>query len=174
MRADARRNRDHLVATARAVIAEEGPEVSLNEVARRAEVGPGTLYRHFPNRRALLLAVFTDRIETLCAQAESLSSAAPESALETWLKALLAHTRTDGGLSATMASEGDLAEEVGFDCQARLRAAAGGLLDRAQRAGAVRPDVDVDDLFQLVAGIAPASRAERLLLLALNGLNTHR
>lgn len=159
MRADAQRNYDHLVATARAVFAEEGTDVSLNEVARRAGVGPGTLYRHFPSREALLVAVFRERILTLCAQADDLT-------LGAWLQALLVHAQTDGGLSATMAS----APEIGFDCHVMLRSAAAGLLEKAQAAGEVRRDVEIDDLFQLVTALATTPRGPRLLTLALEGL----
>ncbi|GAA4059681.1 TetR/AcrR family transcriptional regulator [Nonomuraea soli] len=167
MRADARRNYDHLVATARAVFAEEGPQASLNEVARRAKVGPGTLYRHFPTRQALLVAVFRERIERLCALAEQSGSAPAGEALTGWLRALLVHAQTDGGLAAGMA------DDPGFDCHARLIGAATGLLDRAGQAGAVRDGVEVEDLFQLVTGIAmtaPKDRGERLLMLALEGV----
>lgn len=159
MRADAQRNRDHLVVTARAVFAEHGPEVSLNEVARRAGVGPGTLYRHFPTREALLAAVFRERILTLSAQASQLG-------LAEWLRAFLVHARTDGGLSAAMASSPSL----GIDCHAALRSAAKEVLVRAQRAGLARADVEVDDLFQLITGLAQAPRAARLLDLALEGV----
>ncbi|MFI6326475.1 TetR/AcrR family transcriptional regulator [Nonomuraea sp. NPDC050556] len=157
MRADAQRNYDHLVTTARAVFAEEGPDASLNEVARRAGVGPGTLYRHFPTREALLVAVFRERILTLCGQASEMT-------LAEWLRVFLVHAQTDGGLSATMASSS------GLDCHALLRSAAGGLLAKAQEAGEVRADVEVDDLFQLITGLAQAPRAQRLLDLALEGV----
>ncbi|MEO3889955.1 helix-turn-helix domain-containing protein [Nonomuraea sp. B5E05] len=170
MRADARRNREHLVATARAVFAESGPDASLNEVARRAGVGPGTLYRHFPTRQALLQAVFRDRVERLCAQAVDLAAhPCPGRALVRWLQAVLVHAQTDGGLSAAMVSE----PELGIDCHAMMRSAAADLLARAQRAGQAAAGVEVDDLFQLLTGIstaAPAGRAARLLGLALGGL----
>ncbi|MFD0664399.1 helix-turn-helix domain-containing protein [Thermocatellispora tengchongensis] len=76
-RADARRNYELLLAAATAVIAEEGPDASLNEIARRAGVGPGTLYRHFPTRDALLAAVFQGRLAALCARAEELAEERP-------------------------------------------------------------------------------------------------
>ncbi|WP_420847364.1 hypothetical protein, partial [Nonomuraea zeae] len=88
-------------------------------------------------------------------------------ALTAWSQALLLHAQTDGGLSATMG------DDPGFDCHTRLRAAATALVDRALRAGAIRADVVVDDLFQLVTGIAmtaPKERAEHLLSLALGGV----
>ncbi|GAB3410122.1 TetR/AcrR family transcriptional regulator [Flindersiella endophytica] len=172
MRADARRNRDRLVAIAAGVIAEEGPDASLNEIARLAGVGPGTLYRHFPTRDELLIAVFRDRIETLCAKAsEFAADNAPGEALAAWLHAMLAHALTDRGLAATMAIK---ESKSGFDCSAMLHSAASGLLTRAQQAAAIRPDLEVDDLFQLVIGIASATgdhrQAARLLGFTLDGL----
>ncbi|GAA4207319.1 TetR/AcrR family transcriptional regulator [Streptosporangium oxazolinicum] len=176
MRVDARRNREHLLTTARAVIAEQGPEASLNEIARRAGVGPGTLYRHFPTRQVLLAAVFRDRVETLCARAaDLLAHTSPDEALALWSRDVLAHALTDRGMSASMTLGG---AELGFDCHAAMRSAATGLLLRAQREGRTRPDVDIEDLFQLVTGVALAAselpggldRAERLLSVTLAGL----
>ncbi|WP_424535940.1 TetR/AcrR family transcriptional regulator [Sphaerisporangium viridialbum] len=172
LRADARRNRDHLVTVATSVFAEEGPEASLNEIARRAGVGPGTLYRHFPTRQELLVAVFKDRVTTLCAKAETLAAGSPPGeALTGWLHALLAHALTDRGLGTTMMSAGPVS---GFDCSALMRSAADGLLTTARDAGAVRPDLELDDLFEIVTGLALATgdlgRATRLLSLALDGL----
>ncbi|MCG5220074.1 TetR/AcrR family transcriptional regulator [Streptosporangium sp. KLBMP 9127] len=172
MRADARRNRDHLVAAATDVIAEEGPEASLNEIARRAGVGPGTLYRHFPTRESLLTTVFRTRIEALCARAGDLAAKLPPGeALTAWLHELLAHAVTDRGLGATMMLT---EQESGFDCSALMAAAASGLLAGAGEAGSVRRDLTVDDLFQLVHGISLAAgdlgRGDRLLTLTLEGL----
>ncbi|GII64029.1 transcriptional regulator [Sphaerisporangium krabiense] len=172
LRADARRNRDQIVAAAREVVAEEGPDASLNEIARRAGVGPGTLYRHFPTRQDLLVAVFRDRIETLCAAADDLAAARPPGeALTAWLDAVLVHALTDRGLATTT---GDGGTAGGFDCVGMMRAAGERLLTAARRAGAVRADLEVDELFGLVTGIALAAgdpaRAARLLSLTLDGV----
>lgn len=152
-RADARRNYERVVAAAHEVFAEAGPEASLNEIARRAVVGPGTLYRHFPTRRALLTAVLRDRIEALCGRAdELLATESPDVALAEWLHAFLAHARSGQGLgSALMAAEPD---ELGFDCHQRIRDAAAALLVNAQRTGTARADLAPGDLLQLVVGIA--------------------
>ncbi|MFC4588359.1 TetR/AcrR family transcriptional regulator [Sphaerisporangium corydalis] len=173
MRADARRNRDQVIAAATAVIAEEGPDASLNEIARRAGVGPGTLYRHFPTRRELIAAVFRERVETLCAGADRLAAASPPGeALTAWMRAMLKHVLTDRGLATAMMDIGPVA---GFDCHALLRSTAGRLLTAAQAAGAVRPDLQVEELFQLITGIAHATpdlpHATRLLSLTLEGLH---
>ncbi|MFI6290129.1 TetR/AcrR family transcriptional regulator [Nonomuraea sp. NPDC050790] len=172
LRADARRNRDLLVAAATGVVAEEGPEASLNEIARRAGVGPGTLYRHFPTRDALLAAVFEGRLSRLCEQAEELSASAPPGeALVAWLRLLTVHAMTDKGLGARMMLPTSAAS---VDCWAMLRAAADGLLKPAQESGHLRPDVDFTDLVELTAGIAQSApdpaRAHRLLTLTLDGL----
>jgi AcrR family transcriptional regulator len=172
MRADARRNYDLLVTAAMAVVAEEGPDASLNEIARRAGVGPGTLYRHFPTRDALLAAVFEGRLVKLCARAEELDEAMPPGeALVAWLRSLVTHAMTDRGLGARMMLSTSTA---GVDCWAMLRGAAERLLHPAQRAGCVRGDVDFADRVELTAGIAQVAadpgRADRLLTLTLDGL----
>lgn len=152
-RTDARLNRARLVAAAREVFAEAGPGASLNEIARRAGVGPGTLYRHFPDRPALLTAVLGDRIETLCAHAERLLAAEDaDEALEEWLTAFLAHARVNQGMGSALLVES--AGGLGFDCHRRILDVAAGLLARAQRDGSARTDLTADDLLQLVVGIA--------------------
>ncbi|MEU4267071.1 helix-turn-helix domain-containing protein [Streptomyces sp. NPDC026092] len=173
-RTDARLNRERLLATAREVFAEAGPGASLNEIASRAGVGPGTLYRHFPNRTALLAAVLRDRIEALCAHAEDLlASESADEALAQWLRAFLAHARVSQGIgSALMVGS---AGELGLDCHRRILGAAAGLLTRAQRQGTARTDLTADDLLQLVIGIAlstarpeDAGQPDRLLALVLD------
>lgn len=155
MRVDAQRNYQRVLDAATAAFAEEGPDASLNDIARRAGVGPGTLYRHFPNRQALQAAVLNERIEKLCGHAEELASHEPTTALTAWLRALLVHARTDHGLGgAVLAGPVDL----GFDCQQAIRRSGGALLTRAQHSGGIRADAAIDDVIQLVAGIALAVR----------------
>ncbi|MFD5764693.1 TetR/AcrR family transcriptional regulator [Streptomyces sp. NPDC127049] len=167
-RTDARRNRERLVAAAREVFAESGPGASLNEIARRAGVGPGTLYRHFPQRPDLLAAVLADRIETLGAHAERLLAAEDaDDALERWLRAFLAHARVNQGMGGALLVES--AGELGFDCHRRILDMAAGLLARAQRHGTARADLAAEDLLRLVVGIALSTvhgeRAEQPALL---------
>ncbi|GAA2451380.1 TetR/AcrR family transcriptional regulator [Streptomyces pulveraceus] len=175
-RTDARLNRERLVATAQDVFAELGPGASLNEIARRAGVGPGTLYRHFPNRSALLTAVLRDRIESLCGRAETLrSSESADDALAHWLRAFLTHARVNQGMgSALMIGEPDA---PGLDCHQLILDAAAGLLTRAQQRGTARTDLTADDLVQLVVGIALSTarsedeeQSERLLALVLDAV----
>ncbi|TQM09383.1 TetR/AcrR family transcriptional regulator [Pseudonocardia kunmingensis] len=152
-RADARRNQERLVDAARDAFAAHGPDASLNDIARRAGVGAGTLYRHFPTREALQAAVLTDRVQRLSDHAAELrTSAAPGPALSEWLRAFLVHAGTDHGLSGRML----VAEQDGpaVDCHRLIRDAAADLLAAAQHAGAARADVTPDDVLLLVTGVA--------------------
>ncbi|NDZ81072.1 TetR/AcrR family transcriptional regulator [Streptomyces sp. SID10853] len=173
-RTDARLNRERLIATAEEVFAEAGPDASLNEIARRAGVGPGTLYRHFPKRSTLLTAVLRDRIGTLREHAERLTaSESADDALAQWLHAFLAHARANQGMgSALLVEEPDA---LGVDCHQLILDAAAGLLTRAQQCGTARADLTADDLVQLVVGIAlstarreDAEQPDRLLALVLD------
>ncbi|NUS53351.1 MAG: TetR/AcrR family transcriptional regulator [Streptomycetaceae bacterium] len=192
-RADARLNRERLLTAAREVFAESGPDASLNEVARRAGVGPGTLYRHFPNRQALVAAVIRERVDILCAHAARLAvsdggptgGSGPEreaanAALAEWLTAFVAHARLNQGLGAAAMDAHDA--QFGAECHRRIADAAGSVLARAQREGTARADVTVDDLVRLVVGVAlsPAQSADaaadeaqtaRLLALVLDGVH---
>lgn len=175
MRADARRNYERMLSAAAETFAEVGPNASLNEIARRAKVGPGTLYRHFPHRQALLAAVLRERIEALCSRAEELMSTTdPDNALREWLRAFLVHARTDHGLGgAALAGPVDL----GFDCHAAIHEAAHAVVSHAQRVGSVRADARAHDVVQLIVGIALTTshstdldRPERLLGLVMDAL----
>ncbi|WP_433522935.1 TetR/AcrR family transcriptional regulator [Nocardia pseudovaccinii] len=176
MRVDAQRNYERVLEAAAAAFAQEGPEASLNDIARRAGVGPGTLYRHFPNRQALQAAVLSERIEMLCGRAEELQSREPTEALTAWLRALLVHAQTDHGLGgAVLAGPVDL----GFDCRQAVHQAGAALLTRAQQSGGIRADVGIDDVIQLVAGIALGARhstdpnqPDRLLRLVTDALRS--
>ncbi|GAB2443070.1 TetR/AcrR family transcriptional regulator [Streptosporangium sandarakinum] len=178
MRADARRNFDRIVAAAGTLIAEHGAEASLEEIARRAEVGSATLHRHFPTRRALLEAVFEDRVKTLCTKADDLLTAPdPGEALFTWLRAVGTHAAANRGLGASlMRGGGDPA--LGRTCHDMIINAGERLLVRARAADAVRPGIAVIHLLKLVGAISLATEqepdgpaeADRLLALAIDGV----
>ncbi|MGY5124883.1 TetR/AcrR family transcriptional regulator [Streptomyces nigrescens] len=179
MRADARRNYERLLTEARTAFTEHGTDTSLEDIARRAGVGIGTLYRHFPNRTALMGAVFQGEVDALLAHARELADAPqPCAALVEWLRAIITHATTYRGLSrALMTASAD--DSSGMRrCSVPMREAGEALLTRAQRAGAVRPDVSISDLMQLTNGIALAVEespddpklADRLLTLTLRGL----
>lgn len=175
-RADARRNRDRLVAAAGAVIAEAGAEASLEEIARRAKVGSATLHRHFPSRAELLEAVLRDRVQALRARAEDLLTApSAGAALVTWLRDVVAHAATARGFGPALAG---YKSDPGFSPHTMIREAAQQLLARAHREGSVDPNVTVDDVLQLANGISlateslpdPAQRADTLIALVADGL----
>ncbi|MBE1535732.1 TetR/AcrR family transcriptional regulator [Actinomadura algeriensis] len=174
-RADARRNRERVLAAARETFAADGPDASLNEIARRAGVGPGTLYRNFPTRQALQAAVLADRVAHLCGRADELiATVPPAAALAGWLRAFLAHAHSDHGLGGAV-----LSDPPGLDCHQAILEAAARVLTRAQDAGAARPDVAAADMIQLVVGVALATgrgadsgQGQRLLDLVLDALRT--
>ena len=180
MRADAQRNYTKLLDAASAAFLEHGADdVSLEEIARRAGVGIGTLYRHFPTRQALLEAVYRDQVELLEARAHELIEAeSPGDALADWLRALMKFSSTKHTLiSALLATHGKDSELLS-SCGLVIRGAADALLARAQEAGVVRPDADSGDLIRLVhavniatqRGPADPGQADRMLALILDGL----
>ena len=179
MRADAKRNRTRLLEEAAAAFAEHGADdVSLEEIARRAGVGIGTLYRHFPTRQALLEAVYTDQVESLSARAaELLSAESPGDALAEWMRAMVRFSSTKRNMTTALVATLGTDSELLSSCARQIKGAAGALLTRAQQAGVVRPDADPQDLIRLVHAIniaterAPDPRqAERMLDLILDGL----
>jgi AcrR family transcriptional regulator len=178
-RADAQRNSDRVLAAARVVFAEEGPDATLEEIARRAGVGIGTLYRHYPSRNDLLLAVFRDDIDAARSSAAALlESDDPGDAFATWLRGQLAAAGSCRALGASvMIQMLDDAPDKQSSCEA-LREAGAELLRRAQAAGAVRADANIDELLRMVSAIAIATedapdagaQADRLFTLVFDGI----
>lgn len=181
MRADARRNHDRLVGEARTLFAEQGTDASLEDLARRAGVGIGTLYRHFPTRPALMNAVFQDALADLLDHSYALARAEqPCHALVEWLGAIVRHAGEYRGLARALLSASRDDTSALAPCHVPLREAGARLLTRAQESGAVRADVSIGDLMQLTNAIALAAEqnpedpelADRLLLLTLQGLRS--
>jgi AcrR family transcriptional regulator len=182
MRADARRNYERLLAAADAAFTQHGAEASLEDIARRAAVGIGTLYRHFPTRQILLEATFGGRLDALRDEADNLArTAAPLPALTTWLRSLLRYVTEFRGLSelvmTTMRNRTSDLHASGIG----MRRAGGRLLARAQASGEVRPDLDDADLILMVNGIVWAAErvpgeehADRLLAVMIDGLRPTR
>ncbi|WP_053731293.1 TetR/AcrR family transcriptional regulator [Nocardia sp. NRRL S-836] len=172
-RADGRRNRENLLAAADAAFAELGTGASLEGIARRAGVAIGTLYGHFPHRRALVGALLAQRNEELFARGEALPATDPAGALRRWIDLVVAHAATYRGLAGLLAEGGD--DELHDSC-VRMTAIGQRLLDRAAEAGVVRAGVSGDDVFALVNAAAwtrehtGADQADRLVDLALHGL----
>jgi AcrR family transcriptional regulator len=175
-RADARRNYEKVLAAARETFAERGESTSLEEIARRADVGIGTLYRHFPNRQALLEALYVDEVEEVCRVAAELDDAGdPWEALSSWFERLIGYIATKQALAAELLNYLEKDAPLFTSCRAVLWAAGEPLLKRAQESGVVRPDVTIGDVIQMVVGIAKiptsqAGQAEHIVRVALDGL----
>ena len=155
MRADARKNYDHLLAVARDVVTERGADASLRDIARRAGVGLGTLYRHFPRREALLDALLRASFDELTVRAGELEkSGLTDDALLSWLREAVAVAHNYSGAIASMvAAIGDPQSALHASCMA-MHGAGAHLLARAQDQGVVRADIDGADLFALLGALA--------------------
>ena len=153
-RADSVRNHQTLLAAAKAVFASDGPVGSLEAVARMANVGIGTLYRHFPSRQALFEAVYRHEVDHLVALAATLArEAAPLDALRLWMRANVEFVATKKGMSATLAiSVRDASSMKGYAVD-RLGQAADVLLQRAAAAGEVRDGISAEDIMRTVVGL---------------------
>jgi AcrR family transcriptional regulator len=174
-RADARRNYEKLLLAAREVFAEEGTETTLEEVASRAEVGIGTLYRHFPTRQDLLEAVYLDEVQAICDSAGKYLDQPPLEALVAWLREFVGFAATKRALAEELLAYIDRDSPVFSACANSIYGAGEELLKRAQDAGEVRTDVDVSDVTKMVSGIAGIRTADpeqidRIFSLALDGL----
>jgi AcrR family transcriptional regulator len=154
-RADALRNRERLLEAAKAVFSAGGSDVSLEAVARRADVGIGTLYRHFPTREALYEAVYRHEVEQLGELAEQLKGEAePVEALRRWLRSNVEFVATKKGMAAALAlaAHGPPSELTAFSYE-QLTKAVGALIDRAVAAGEIRGDVGPEDLLRALIGM---------------------
>ena len=153
-RADAVRNRERVLAAAKAVFSAGGPDASLEAVARRAGVGIGSLYRHFPTREALFEAVYRREVEQLVELAEELkSAAAPVDALRRWLRSNVEFVATKKGMLAALALAVHGLSELYAYTFDRLTKAVGALLDRAVASGEIRADIGPEDLLRALVGM---------------------
>jgi AcrR family transcriptional regulator len=179
-RADARRNRARVLAVATEVFATDGLKVPVQEIARRAGVGTGTVSRHFPTKQDLFAAILLSRIEELTGQADALAEGEdPGTAFSSFFAILVHAGAANRGLAEALAGAGydleDAAARAGYDLPGRLR----DLLARAQQAGAVRPDVDYADVKALLAGCVARDRSnsdpaalDRIIAVVYQGLRT--
>ncbi len=153
-RADAIRNRERVLEAAKAVFSAGGPDASLEAVARRAGVGIGTLYRHFPTREALFEAVYRREVQQLSELAESLKSEPdPVDALRRWLRSNVEFVATKKGMSAALALAVQSSSELTAFSFERLTKAVGALLDRAVAAGEIRSDISPEDILRALVGM---------------------
>ena len=168
MRADARRNYERLLKVAAEAFAEHGENASLDDIAKRAGVGSGTLYRHVPTRQALLEAVYVDAIEAIAARADDLARELPPGeALVEWLNELSAGMIQVRGLKSLLGSAvTDGSNAVVTACGNSVKSAAERLVGAAQQEGALRKDVEPIEILRLAHGVATASELA-------NGEGTH-
>jgi AcrR family transcriptional regulator len=176
MRADARRSRAKLIEAATIAFAENGADAPLEDIARRAGVGIGTLYRHFPTRTDLQAGVFRSQVDAVCATADDLiGTVTPEQAFAGSVRAIAGYLITKRGLAKALVDSLGKDSELISVCSKRMSDTLDLLLDHAQQAGALRSDVSAKDVLRLVHGIVMATEqspgdTDRLLDVLLDGL----
>lgn len=178
LRKDAQRNRGMLLDSAAKLFAEHGVDYPLEDIARDAGVGIGTLYRHFPTRNALVEAVYRREVAVLCDSVDSLlATLEPIDALDAWMHNFVAYVATKRGLSATLRELMDAEPDLFTETRANIRTAASRVLDAAVESGEVRPVLDADDLVRAMSSICMSSddpdhpeRAARLVGVLLDGM----
>lgn len=175
MRADARRNFEKLLTAAREEFAAKGAAASLEEIARRAGVGVGTLYRNFPNRQALLEAVYVEEVQALCRSAADYSDVPPWDALTGWFGRFIDYVATKRALADEMLTTMTKDAPVFRSCHDAIFETGEPLLERAKQAGVVRTDVEFAEAIALVSGVtmvrnATPEQMKRVLAVALDGL----
>jgi AcrR family transcriptional regulator len=152
-RADAVRNRERVLEAAKVVFSAGGPEASLEAVARLADVGIGTLYRHFPTRETLFEAVYRREVQHLADLAEQLKQEAPVVALRHWMRSNVKFVATKKGMLAALALAAYKNSELYSYAFDRLTRAVGVLLDRAIASGDIRDDISPEDLLRALVGM---------------------
>jgi AcrR family transcriptional regulator len=174
-RADALRNYEKLLVAAGEAFAEDGASASLEDIARRAGVGIGTLYRHFPTRQHLLEAVYIGEVEEMARSAADVADLPPWDALATWLRRFVSYAATKRALGAELLAYTDADADVFQKCRTAIVTAGDALLERAQKAGVARTDTTFVEVGRLVGGLSAIRGAEpgeidRLLDIVLDGL----
>ena len=179
LRADARQNHARLLVAANEAFAENGADAPLEDIARRAGVGIGTLYRHFPTRLDLQAATFRNQVTTICGRAQELIGVqTPEQAFNSWIKLFASYMATKRGLSKALMEALGKDSEVMSTCWQVMRDTTEQTLADAQEAGVIRRDVSSMDVMRLVHGVMAGSEREpdqapRLLDIVLDGLRVH-
>ena len=179
LRVDAQRNHDALLTAATVAFGEHGTETSLEEIAKKAGVGIGTLYRHFPTRDALVVAAYRKGVEDLCGTAVLLLADVPsDAALLAWMTSFVDYVASKRGFAGTLKQTADGShQELKAAMRAKMLAALTLLVDAAVADGAIRADVATDDLLRTLSGICMMSdqpewqqQARRMVALLMDGL----
>jgi AcrR family transcriptional regulator len=172
--AAAARNRDKILIAARAAFADPSAEVSMAEIARRADVGMATLYRNFPGRPELLEALYADEVDAVCGAAGAGDAQTPGAALTTWLRLLFAFVLSKGLIVSELLEHTGHGSPVAHGNRARALAAGQPLLTAAQDAHEIRGDLTLEQIFDMIIAIATihgdSSYLEPMLQTALDGL----
>jgi AcrR family transcriptional regulator len=153
-RADAERNREKILATARAAFADPEAEVSMAEISRRAGVGMATLYRNFPGRQELLEALYTDEVDAVCQAAETVDGETQGATLGAWLHRFFAFITSKRHIAGELLKETDRSNPLFKNNRARVMAAGRPLLAAAQRNGEVRDDLTLEQILDMIVAIA--------------------
>jgi AcrR family transcriptional regulator len=173
-RADAERNREKILAAARAAFADPDAQVSMAEISRRAGVGMATLYRNFPGRRELLEALYTDEVDAICEAAETVDGDTPGAALMAWLHRFFAFYTSKRHVASELLQHSDSSNPVFGESRSRVLAAGRPLLVAAQHANEVRNDLTLEQVLDMVGAIATIHGdpryLEAILQTALDGL----
>jgi AcrR family transcriptional regulator len=178
LRADARQNHARLLTAASEAFAEKGADAPLEDIARRAGVGIGTLYRHFPTRLDLQAAAFRNQVTLLCGDALALlNQAEPERAFFTWVQIMSGYFMSKRGLSKAVVAALGKDSELVETCWTKMRDTTERTLILSQQAGLIRPDVTAVDVMRLTHGVVTSSdydpdQASRLLSIMVDGLRT--
>ena len=173
MRADAQRNRDKLLHAAAEAFAAGGTDASLEAIAKRAGVGIGTLYRHFPTREALVDAAYRTEVDHLCAVDELLATLEPDAALAEFMDRFADYSATKRGMAAALDQLTAGGSNVRSETSAQIRGSVATLLDAAVAAGTIRSDVDAGDVLGALRAVWQAddlARAHRIAKLLMDGL----
>ncbi|QIG50531.1 TetR/AcrR family transcriptional regulator [Nordella sp. HKS 07] len=180
LRADAQRNRDRLVEVAGLLFAQHGIDTSLEQIAERARVGIGTLYRHFPTREHLVEAVYRHEVEALCQAAEDLARKfPPDKALAEWMRRFVDYIAAKRGMANSLKLLLAGNSEFFAEASGKIPAAVQGLVDAAIAQGSIRSDIDSSDVLHALSGIynLPQThdwreRSRRLITLLMDGLRS--
>lgn len=178
MRADAQRNRDKLIQVAGLAFAEHGINTSLEEIAQRAQVGIGTLYRHFPTREHLVEVVYGREVEALCQAADDLSRKhPPDVALAQWMQRFVDYIAAKRGMAESLKLLLASNSEFFAEASGKIPTALQKLIDAAIAQGSIRPDIDSSDVMYALSGIYSGpntpdwrDRSRRLVALLMDGL----
>ena len=173
-RADAERNRARILAVARTAFAESDSEISMAEISRRADVGMATLYRNFPDRRALLEALYTDEVDAVCEATRTVGGETPGAVLTAWLLRFFAFSTSKRLIASELLTDAESTSPVFGESRARVLAAGRPLLAAAQHAREVRSDLTLEQILDMIVALAripgDADYLEPILQTALHGI----